>query len=271
MRIFWLSFVLLGAFLSFAGAQTPPADPGDYLLHVAKSLADSGRLDDPDIAGSLLHMSVSRSSHYQGWWHNSCPAGGYNFDDEYAVTGINWFHTLPTGTKNMRTFPPVVGDIAMPPTPGNPGPFPYDIIGSPNFGYDVGVIYKCVGLGYGLISARIDFGNIPGYACISRKKIETIFPNLGTYHYQFPLSGSFLTYLAAGNFLPAKGLSPSVSVDETKPFAAVDFVMTQPQGRDAVCLLEMHIHAAYQFGGVHDLPGQVPYPQAETHPLSPGQ
>jgi hypothetical protein len=87
------------------------------------------------------------------------------------------------------------------------------------------------------------------------------------------MNGSWLSYLVAGQYSSVPG-HPS-SVDTTKPFTIVSFVMTQEQWGDTshqpVCLHELYMRAGYQFGGLHDLPGQVPYPEAETHPLSPGQ
>jgi hypothetical protein len=94
---------------------------------------------------------------------NACPVGGYQFSDEYAVTVDNWFHTLPTGIKNM-VLPNIVGDLKL------PGNHP---LGDPQINYEINSVKPiddfsgCVGSSYGLVAADIEFENIPAYACIT--------------------------------------------------------------------------------------------------------
>jgi hypothetical protein len=163
MKKLAFALVLLVGLLSFDGGQSAPTDPGDYLLQAVKTVAYSGRLDDPDIVGSLLNMPMVRNYHFQNLWHDVCPAGGYLFSDRYAVAGNNWFHALPTGMKNMRSLPSFFGDIGAP---------PYDVIGSPNIEYQISPTDNCVGPSYGLILSELDFKNIPSYACISEEQIK---------------------------------------------------------------------------------------------------
>jgi hypothetical protein len=63
MKTFGLAFVLLAAFLSFARAQTPQADPGVDLLRTVKALADSGGASDPATIAAALHLSISEIDH----------------------------------------------------------------------------------------------------------------------------------------------------------------------------------------------------------------
>jgi hypothetical protein len=80
------------------------------------------------------------------------------FSDTYTPADNSWFHALTTGMNNMRSLPPVSGDIEAP---------HYNIIGNPELDYyiasDDSLAKGCVGQGYGLIDAHVGFDNIPTY------------------------------------------------------------------------------------------------------------
>jgi hypothetical protein len=268
MRIFALAAVLLGVFISLARAETLPPDPGDDLLRAMKLVVDSGRADDPASTGALLHLNLVRTA---GSLNppGTCPAGAYQFENEYGVIGDSWFHSLPTGKKDMR-LANIVGDIGM---------RGYRTVGDPAFRYFInsedGHQTNCAGPGVGLVRSIIDFNNIPSYACISEAQIAAIFPKIFLIQYGVPSNISYFEYLARGQYsgpvvlphvdpnrpydTPVTGY---VGVDKSKPYAYVDFTMTEaPLDNQPPCLLDLHLDAGYRYGPLHrpDTSKFVPY------------
>jgi hypothetical protein len=223
MRIFGLAFVLLGAFLSFSDAQTPPPDPGDYLLRTAKAVADSGQVDNPAAVSDLLHMTLTRSGHgVMGPGPESCPAGGHRVDNNYAVVGNDWFHPLPTGKQHMliqyRSRHPNGKQTEV-------------ALGNPQIDYGTLGLLGCATPSQNSIIGYIDFNNIPAYACISEAQIKAIFPNT------LPLP-------------PVTSGGWGDDFDYLNADAQVSFQMTLQPGvtdphHQPVCLMHMHIDGRY--------------------------
>ena len=238
MRIFGLAFVLLGAFLSFATAQTPPTDPGDYLLHAVKAVADSGRPDDPATVAALLNLPFSETSH--SVW-GGCPAGGDRIDDNYAVTGSNWFHPLPTGEPHMIIqIPFQVGDVPirgpLPPSWGKPI---QTVLGDPDIGYSSTGTLRCADLNQNQLFVSLTFNNIPAYACISEAQIKAAFPEAGPpppNPYPFHPPPPEFVYSNAGTLVQFQmTLYPGVPDPHHQP----------------VCLMGMSINGRFQYGPLH--------------------
>lgn len=179
MRILGLAFVLLGAFLSFARAQPVASDPGDYLLRAVKAVVDSGRAYDPGTVAPLLHMSFTETSHgvMGANGGGECPGGGHRIDDGYAVTGNNWFHSLPTGQQHMIIQVPFLSDIPIPPNaPPSYGKQTETVLGDPGIGYSSIGVLRCANVNQNSLYVSLTFNNIPSYACISEAQIKAVFP-----------------------------------------------------------------------------------------------
>jgi hypothetical protein len=232
MRIFGLAFVLLGALLSFASAQTPQADPGDYLLRAVKAVADSGRANDSATVSALMHLSLAQTGHSVWGAAGECPGGGRRIDDTYAVTGDNWFHPLPSGKQHMiiQYLPQL---ILNPNGKQTEAP-----LGDPQFSYDTRGVLHCAQPSQNEVGADINFNNIPAYACISKAQIESIFPNLGP-----------------GDEVTDAGWGPDFAYSEND--TRVNFQMTLRPGvtdphHQLVCLMDLSLFSRSQFGSLHE-------------------
>jgi hypothetical protein len=277
MRIFGLFFVFLSAFLSFAHAQTPPSDPGTYLLRVVKELVESGRVDDSARVAVILNMKLTRTNLSLST-PDACPAGTYQFEADYVVTGNGWFHSLPTGMKSTPT-----AGIAV----GRPFPRYYSIVSKPGLTYKIQSNdfdkQNCVGLDFGKVGANMEFDNIPSYACISAAQLVSVFPKIVYIDRDFPDRPGTFQYLATGQYSseialhyvdknrPFEGPSTDqLELDTDVPHAYVDFIMPSagPDHRPP-CLLSMYISAEYNYGALHrpDV-GKISLPPVEVRCLN---
>jgi hypothetical protein len=168
MRLFWLVSLLPYAFLPFAEAQTPPADPGDYLLRAVKAVADSGQADNPVAVASLMNLSFTNSGYAEAV-PNSCKSAGQWKRNIYDVTSNDWFHPLPTGKQYL----------IRPNLLYVPGPTKLKL-DYPKIGYST-LNYEGCNVPSGLNSAQtsgyLDFDNIPTYACINAAEVKAVFPS----------------------------------------------------------------------------------------------
>jgi hypothetical protein len=124
-----------GTAFSSASNQTPQPAPGAYLLRAVKFVTDSGRVDDPVIVASLLHLSLS-AGNYSNAIDLSCstePRGQSYVSLEYLTTGQTWFHPLPTGKRVLVKGFPNIFSIKLADIP----------IGDPAFSYNVGGQVGC--------------------------------------------------------------------------------------------------------------------------------
>jgi hypothetical protein len=168
MRTFGFAFVLLAFSLSFGKAQTPPNDPGVYLLHAVKAVADSGQANDPAAVAALINLSFTNSGYSEAVPDSCKPAGQWK-RNIYNVTGNNWFHPLPTGKQYL----------IRPSLLYVPGPTKLTL-DYPKIGYST-LNYEGCSVPSGLNSAQssgyLDFDNIPTYACINAAQVKAVFPS----------------------------------------------------------------------------------------------
>jgi hypothetical protein len=227
--------------------RTPPADPGAFLLRSVKSLADSGRIDNPGIVADLLHVSLAPNNYANNVAVSCSVTPDFrNFVSiRYYMPDKNWFHALPTGKQVLRGgFAVVSGSVVFTGIP----------MGDPVFNYSISGEIDCNKATKGPV-ASISFGNIPAFACIRESQIEAIFPGA----HPVPPGGG----LPPGyGFEDAADLrySTAISVSDGNLLvdAMVDFGMMSSgpgglQPHQPNCLAGIDIHGLYHAGGVHKL------------------
>jgi len=258
MRRLYFALALFAALFQVAGTQAAPLNPGDDLLREAKAVVESGRADDPAAVARLLHLRLIRQNLNLSP-PSACPAGAFQFDDDYTASPSSWFHNLPTGIKNMR-LANIVGDIGMP---------GFKTVGDPRFTDTIqSGLYPqdgCVGPGLGLVRTTMDFENIPGYACISLNQVLTDFPKTVLISYGVPTNISYFRYKVTGQYLRsvvlpyvdknnpyATAVTGPADLNANLPYAFIDFTMTEaPLDNQPPCLLNLTIKAAYNYGPLH--------------------
>jgi len=242
--------------LAFAAAHPPPPlpppplplplpplkpgtveSPGDYLLRAARAVVDSGRVDDPATVASLLHLSIAETRH--SVW-GECPAGGDRIDDNYAITGSNWFHPLPTGDQHMIIQVPFqMGDLPPPPNPPpSYGKQTETVLGDPNIGYSSVGTLRCHDLNQNQLYVSLTFNNIPAYACISEAQIKAVFPEAAPpapFFDPFGRKPDFVFSNAGTSVRFEMTLYPGVADPHHQP----------------VCLMDMSINGGFQYGPLH--------------------
>ena len=226
MRKFGLTLVLLSAFFSFAHAQTPsPID----LLRMVKTLADSGRADDPNTIARTLHLSLIRSDHTDSVLTDyafsssllKCQPTGHWIIDHYRATGTVGLVGLADITLETVGF-----QRCSAPT--------WD--GSSGF------------LGIGSYPTALQLGTTPAASCITEANIKAIFPPPPPPPPPRPGHRPIEESLGWG---PPAELSYSPA-----PHVNVGFMMAdvpKPGGTFALCLSNIELIAHYPLGPLHKL------------------
>ena len=231
-----------GVITPIVSYQTPPPDPGMFLLRAVKAIADSGRADDPGIVANLLHTSLTPEN-YTNDIATSCSATPdfRNFVNiYYFMAADSWFHALPTAKRVLRGgFAIVSGSVVFTGIPFDAPRFTDNIFGN----------VTCTPAPTDLVGTWITFANIPPYACISQQQIKSVFPDVRP-----PPPGDNASESASLRYTtPISTTDGQMFVD-----AFVDFGMMssgpgglQPNQPD--CLAGIDIHGLYHLGGVHKL------------------
>lgn len=147
--------------LVVTGARAQLPSSATDLLQLAKTLADSGRLDDPGSVAHTLHTSFS--AHLRPQAAFSCNNGSpfpsgraeAHFVTLYEPPKDFWFRVSP-GSATSGTA------------------------GNPTFRYSVDKIVACGagGVARHTTEANLEFARIPGFACMSETQIRSILPHL---------------------------------------------------------------------------------------------
>ena len=167
---------LLLLVLAGARAQAPP--DGTEFLHLAKILADSGRLDDTGYVAQILHSSFA--SHLRPQSPVFCNKGppfpngrsAADFVTLYEPSKDFWFKPSPGG-RRLSVFDhgaPSVSD------PGNP----LVTMENPSFEYSLNKIAACGadGVLHHRTEAKLDFRRIPGFSCVTEMQVRSVFSGL---------------------------------------------------------------------------------------------
>jgi hypothetical protein len=138
----------LSSMPGYKASAAPPAIPSEFILRV-KALADSGQLTEPEKVGRLLHLNLIFNRHFSSTAseRDCAPPGDKNRSQEediYAAEGLK--------------LAPAVGE--------------------PNFSYIRSEITWCSGLHASnpTVSARIQFGDLDRFVCISEDDLNRHFP-----------------------------------------------------------------------------------------------
>ena len=171
--------LVLGYFIqsTVQASANIPSDARDLML-IAKTLADSGRLDDSTYVAQVLHTTFT--AYVLPQIGKSCGKAPVSSDEQvgpyYNITKYKtprdfWFRRSPHGvTLHYRP----------------PGIFVYDakapivMMADPSFLYIVNKIVSCQPSGEQRHSteAEIDFSLIPGFSCATESQLRAVFPNL---------------------------------------------------------------------------------------------